>query len=117
VHPWYICWMLAFIAVEWRAAWLVLSGSVSFARHVYLGYEATGIWQEARSVRWLVYVPFYAVLMWGVVRDLTPARLWSLLLQGGEGWPDAVDAKHRASGRDEGAKHAVNLPDESITAG
>lgn|SRR5690554_2982734 len=117
VHPWYICWMLAFITVEWRAAWLVLSGSVIFARHVYLGYEATGIWQEARSVRWLVYVPFYAVLMWGVVRDLTPARLWSLLLQGGEGWPDAVDAKHRASGRDEGAKHAVNLPDESITAG
>lgn len=60
VHPWYICWMLAFICVEWRAAWLVLSGSVMAARHVYLGYEATGLWLETPAVRWVVYVPFYA---------------------------------------------------------
>ncbi len=60
VHPWYICWMLAFICVEWQAAWLVLSGSVVAARHVYLGYEATGLWREVTAVRWVVYVPFYA---------------------------------------------------------
>lgn len=77
VHPWYICWMLAFITLEWQAAWLVLSGSVIFARHVYLGYEATGVWREARPVRWLVYVPFYAALLAEAGRPAQQrARAW-----------------------------------------
>ena len=59
VHPWYICWMLAFICIEWETAWLVLSGSVIFARHVYLGFEANGVWREAQWSRWAVYLPFY----------------------------------------------------------
>jgi hypothetical protein len=59
VHPWYICWMLAFIAIEWETAWLVLSGSIIFARQVYLGFEANGIWREAFWTRWAVYLPFY----------------------------------------------------------
>jgi alpha-1,6-mannosyltransferase len=63
VHPWYVCWMLAFICIEWQPAWLILSGSVMAARHVYLGYEATGMWQETRAMRWLVWVPFYATLI------------------------------------------------------
>ncbi len=45
VHPWYLCWMLAFITIEWRAAWLALSATVIFARHIYLGYEQTGVLQ------------------------------------------------------------------------
>ncbi|MCJ7568230.1 MAG: glycosyltransferase 87 family protein [Anaerolineales bacterium] len=59
VHPWYICWMLAFIVIEWEAAWLVLSASVIFARHVYLGFETTGVWRESMWPRWAVYLPFY----------------------------------------------------------
>ena len=59
VHPWYICWMLAFIAVEWEVSWLVLSGSIIFARYVYLDFEAIGIWREAAWARWSVYLPFY----------------------------------------------------------
>lgn len=69
VHPWYVCWMLAFACVDWQPAWLILSGSVMAARHVYLGYEATGMWQEVRAVRWLVYVPFYAVLIGATLRS------------------------------------------------
>jgi hypothetical protein len=59
VHPWYICWILAFITIEWEVSWLVLSGSIIFARHVYLGFEKNGIWREASWTRWAVYLPFY----------------------------------------------------------
>jgi hypothetical protein len=59
VHPWYICWMLSFITIEWEVSWMVLSGSIIFARHVYLGFEANGIWREAGWTRWAVYLPFY----------------------------------------------------------
>jgi hypothetical protein len=59
VHPWYLCWMLAFISIQWETGWLVLSGSVIFSRYVYLGLESTGTWHEPIWSRWAVYLPFY----------------------------------------------------------
>ena len=72
VHPWYICWMLAFISIEWEVSWLVLSGSVIFARYVYLEFEANGIWKEPLWARWVTYLPFY--LTYFVQRLRYPAR-------------------------------------------
>jgi Glycosyltransferase family 87 len=62
VHPWYVCWMLAFLAIEGQAAWLVLSVTVIFARQVYIGYEQTGEWQEAWWPSLAVWIPFYLAL-------------------------------------------------------
>ncbi len=62
VHPWYVCWMLAFLAIEGQAAWLVLSVTVIFARQVYIGYEQTGVWQEAWWSTLAVWIPFYLAL-------------------------------------------------------
>ena len=59
VHPWYICWMLAFVTIEGNLAWLGLSTTMIFARHVYIGYEQTGIWQEAWWISPLVWIPFF----------------------------------------------------------
>jgi Glycosyltransferase family 87 len=67
VHPWYVCWLLAFIAIDGQPAWLVLSVTVIFARHVYIGYEQSGVWQEAWWPSLAVWIPFYlaiAVSMW-----------------------------------------------------
>jgi hypothetical protein len=63
VHPWYVCWMLAFLAVEGQAAWLILSATVIFARQVYIGYEQTGEWQEAWWPSLAVWIPFYLALL------------------------------------------------------
>jgi uncharacterized membrane protein len=62
VHPWYVCWMLAFLAVDGQAAWLVLSVTVIFARQVYIGYEQTGEWREAGWSSLAVWIPFYLAL-------------------------------------------------------
>jgi hypothetical protein len=45
----------------------VISVTVIFARHVYIGYEQSGVWQEAWWPSLAVWIPFYlaiAVSMW-----------------------------------------------------
>jgi hypothetical protein len=42
---------------------LVLSATVIFARHVYIGYEQAGVWQEAWWPSLAVWLPFYLALM------------------------------------------------------
>jgi hypothetical protein len=74
VHPWYVCWLLAFLAVEGSAAWLVLSVSVIFARHVYIGYEQSGLWQEAWWPALAVWLPLYLALLIQIPSRL-PARI------------------------------------------
>lgn len=66
VHPWYVCWMLAFIAIEGQAAWLVLSVTVIFARYIYIVYEQTGVLQEAWWSPLAVWIPFYMALVFSV---------------------------------------------------
>jgi hypothetical protein len=69
VHPWYVCWMLAFIVIDGPPAWLVLSVTMVFARHVYIGYEETGVWEEAWWPSLAVWIPFYLALIIGQVRS------------------------------------------------
>jgi alpha-1,6-mannosyltransferase len=64
VHPWYFCWMLAFSAIEGSLAWLVVAVTAIFARTVYVGYEATGVWLEAGWTAWVVWLPFYLAVTW-----------------------------------------------------
>ena len=74
VHPWYVCWMLAFISIEGRAAWLVLAVTIIFARHIYIGYEQTGVWQEDGWPSLAVWIPFYLALVISVGHQLWPFR-------------------------------------------
>lgn len=66
LHPWYLLWVLPWLALFPSPAWIALSGLIPLA---YLG----GTW-----VRWAEYVPFYALLLgttslrgtrWGHVLD------------------------------------------------
>lgn len=68
VHPWYICWLLAFISLDFSISWLVLSGTIIFARYIYIPFERTGVWREAGWTALAVYLPFYTSLMTILVR-------------------------------------------------
>jgi hypothetical protein len=58
--------MLVFIAIEGPLVWLVASVTIIFARHVYIGYEQTGLWQESWWPALAVWVPFYMTLAFSV---------------------------------------------------
>jgi hypothetical protein len=74
VHPWYVCWMLAFISIEGRAAWLVLGVTMIFARHIYIDYEQTGVWLEDWWPSLAVWMPFYLTLVIPVRNQLRSFR-------------------------------------------
>ena len=59
--PWYLTWMLPFLAVHPNAPLLLWTALVSLAYHVVPLYEAAGIWQYDRGVVGLEYAP---VLAW-----------------------------------------------------
>lgn len=62
VHPWYLCWMLAFITLDGPTVWLVPSMTIIFARWAYIGYEQAGIWEEPWWLPLAVWAPFYIIL-------------------------------------------------------
>jgi len=62
LHPWYVLWVLPFLPLLPNPAWVSLSGLVFLAYWVLDGYRSAGVWQESLWVRWVEYVPFYALL-------------------------------------------------------
>lgn len=59
--PWYLTWMLPFLAVHPNAPLLLWTALVSLAYHVVPLYEAAGLWQYDRALVGLEYAP---VLAW-----------------------------------------------------
>lgn len=60
MHPWYVLWVLPFVAVQLSAAWLYFSGAVVFS---YLKYA----WEPAGLPLWvraLEFLPLYGLLAW-----------------------------------------------------
>lgn len=62
VHPWYLLWVLPFLALFPHPAWLFLSGSIFLAYEALVGYSMSGIWMEHAWVKWVEYAPFYLLL-------------------------------------------------------
>lgn len=63
LHPWYLMWVLPFLALFPVPAWLYLSGAVFLAYDVLSGYSNTGIWEERPWVLWAQFLPFYLLLL------------------------------------------------------
>ena len=57
--PWYLSWLLPFLAVYPNAALLLWTALISLSYHVLIGYGALGVWQESLEFRLLEYVPVY----------------------------------------------------------
>lgn len=65
VHPWYVLWPL--LAGLWtgRRAWSLLAALVPLSYVVLGSYDAAGsVWTEPVWPRWVVYPPFYGMLVW-----------------------------------------------------
>jgi hypothetical protein len=67
LHPWYICWMIPFLALFPNRAWIFLSGAVFGSYWVLREYAATGLWVESPVVLCSQYLPFFSLLLydWG----------------------------------------------------
>lgn len=64
VHPWYVTWLIPFLAWR-RAPWaLVWSGTVVLAYTVLPRWHEEGIWELPRWVPWVEYVPVFALIAW-----------------------------------------------------
>ena len=61
--PWYLSWLLPFLAVYPNAALLLWTALVTLSYHVVIGYGALGVWRESPEFRLLEYVPVYGMLI------------------------------------------------------
>lgn len=64
LFPWYVISALPLAVLRPRPAILGLTILLPLADQVVIGYQTLGIWQEAAWVRWVQYLPFYALLGW-----------------------------------------------------
>ena len=63
LHPWYLLWILPFMALFPNLAWLLLSALIFLAYEVLIGYGKDRVWIERDWVKWAQFVPFYLVLV------------------------------------------------------
>ena len=63
LHPWYLLWILPFMALFPNLAWLLLSGLIFLAYEVLIGYGKDRVWLEQDWVMWAQFVPFYLVIL------------------------------------------------------
>lgn len=66
VHPWYLAWLAALVAIRWSRAVVLLLAICNLSNIIVYEYHTTGIWQDKP---WLVlaeYLPFYALLIWEI---------------------------------------------------
>ncbi len=69
LHPWYLCWLLPFLVVVPNRAWLLLTGLVVLPYWILVEFATTGIWQEVQWIKYLEFLPFFALLAFDYVRS------------------------------------------------
>ncbi|PWT87546.1 MAG: hypothetical protein C5B54_12180 [Acidobacteria bacterium] len=62
VHPWYVCWVIPFLVFHMNRAWLFFSGWICISYLIRYLFPV-GVWNEPDWLKLLVYVPFYALLI------------------------------------------------------
>ncbi|MCZ6774843.1 MAG: hypothetical protein O7D34_00120 [Ignavibacteria bacterium] len=68
VQPWYLTWLAAIIVLRWSVAVFVLLGLSTLSNFVVYSFRLTGFWQDQIALLLIEYLPFYALLVWEVVR-------------------------------------------------
>lgn len=69
LHPWYLLWALPFAALRGSPAWVLWTGTIFLAYAGLEAYRATGHWPEPPTLRWLVHLPFLALLAFEGLKD------------------------------------------------
>lgn len=75
VHPWYLTWLLPLLVFHPVPALLLWTALVPLAYHTVIPWVELGEWHGSTPYRWWIYVPVYAMLVAGWLRErLTPPR-------------------------------------------
>jgi len=69
LHPWYLVLIVPFLVFFPSGAWLYLQAAIVFTFPVIAVEYQTGVFQEIEWLKYLEYVPFYALLIWGLFRN------------------------------------------------
>ena len=65
---WYFTWIVPLLCFYPNAAWLLLTVLQFLSYNVLIDYQATGRWHFDPLFQWLIYGPFYALLLWQALR-------------------------------------------------
>jgi alpha-1,6-mannosyltransferase len=63
VHPWYLGWLAALLAVRWSTAVFVLLGLSNLSNIVVYRYRTGGAWVDDPVLMLLEYVPFFVLFI------------------------------------------------------
>ena len=66
-YSWYFTWVVPLLCFYPNAAWLMLTVLQFLSYNVLVDYGINGRWHFDPLLQWLVYVPFYALLLGGFV--------------------------------------------------
>ena len=64
VHPWYLLWLAAIVAVRWSTSVFMFLGLSVISNIVVYRYVTTGLWVDDPWLVALQYVPFLLALAW-----------------------------------------------------
>jgi hypothetical protein len=67
-YSWYFTWIVPLLCFFPNPAWLLLTVLQFLSYNVLIDYQATGRWQFDPAMQWLTYAPFYALLLWQMLR-------------------------------------------------
>jgi hypothetical protein len=75
LHPWYLAWIVPFVAVTGSAAWLLLVALAPLLYWPLAGWHASGVWVEPGWLWPAVALPFFGSRLAGLVggRKATPS--------------------------------------------
>jgi len=64
LHPWYVTWIVPFVALRPRAAWMWLIFAVPFYYEILEGWKTEGVWEQSSLTRAFVGLPL--LVIWAV---------------------------------------------------
>ncbi len=59
VEPWYVLWLVPFLCLFHRTAWLCFTGTVILSYQVLMHQAVCGVWHLEPWAQWFVYLPLY----------------------------------------------------------
>lgn len=68
VHPWYLGWLAALLALRWSTAVFVLLGLSNLSNIVVYRYRMGGGWVDDPLLMLIEYIPFFALFIWEMWR-------------------------------------------------
>jgi hypothetical protein len=84
VHPWYLGWLAALLAVRWSTAVFVLLGLSNLSNIVVYRYRTAGNWTDDPTLMLLEYVPFFVLFIWELMRGAKSG----IVFDAEPGWDD-----------------------------